>query len=75
MKWSKEDTKKYLLFSKPTKTLLSNEKLNVQLVAEMDLFNNHIEYLVADNMEEIIYYSSFDLVEAIDEYYNRIGED
>lgn len=68
--WTKEEMKSYFLFMKPEYTLLHNEKTGISLIAEMDLFNNHIEFLVST--ENLIHHTTFDVFEAIDVFYKMI---
>jgi hypothetical protein len=72
--WTRNDFKTYLLFAKPTHVLLNNVDTGIKLVAEMDLFNNHIKYQIYDLVEEIIYDSSFEITEAVDLFFNKVEE-
>ena len=66
------DDYKYLIFSRPNIILLQNKKF--KLIAEMDLFNNHIEFQITNLEETIIYNYSFDITDAIRMYCEKVGE-
>jgi hypothetical protein len=72
MEYVRNEMKQYLIFAKPTHTLLYNEEVGIKLIAEMDLFNNHIEFQICDKEEKIFYNFSFNITKAVDMFCDTI---
>lgn len=65
---TKNEIEERMLFYSPILTI-SNENKGVRIDAELDIFNNHIEYQIIDeDLKNIIYFSTYDICEAIDKY-------
>jgi hypothetical protein len=69
---TRNEAKNFMVFNKPTYTLMNNKNTGIKLIAEMDLFNNHIEFLICDEAEEIFYNSSFGICEAVDLFFDEV---
>jgi hypothetical protein len=69
---TKNDAKRCILFNKPIYTLFHSEEYGYRLDIVMDLFNDHMEYQINKATDNIIYFSTFDIDEAIDKYFEII---
>ena len=63
------------MFYKPTYELFHNEEKSIKILAELDLFNNHIEFQITDETESVIYNSTYFIDEAVDMYFDKLSED
>jgi hypothetical protein len=67
----KERFKKSLLFSMPSLTLAYESEKNLELRAELDIYNNHIYFYVLTDINSYEY--EFDNIEeAIDKFYELL---
>ena len=64
--WTKEEMKQYFLFTHPTKVLLRDK--HIQLEMEVDCFNGYVYYNITDGCD-IEYHSFDDVIDAIDKFY------
>jgi hypothetical protein len=67
----RNDLKRQLIFSEPTMTLLHNKETDIRLIAELDLFNEHIQFYVEDG--NFYYDYTYDIEQAVDYFCNRVN--
>lgn len=70
MKTTLEKLKEKVLFWKPEFIICQN--FNYELIAELDLFNNHIEFFIKNTIDSLEKGHTSNITEAVEYFYNKI---
>ena len=71
---TKDEVKEQMLFNTPSIPIFDENK-GLRIEAEIDIFNNHIQYQIIDEKEpDVIQFFSYDVNKAIDMYFELLEE-